>query len=178
VLVDQALTVELVPTVAQWFVFMHTSDLRPLEPNPSGFFSPMRGEGQLGEHAANYVMLYQDCTEQRLTIRCRHQLGAFQRRWGENCFEAVVHRKPHPVPASHEQADGRRPLGSGWGWTQTRAAAADDGPWVNWLWAWENPHPEKAVVGVRFEPVSGTVIVSAISAGNAISQPLRWQAGV
>ena len=159
--------VELAPTAAQWFVFMHTSDLRPLDPNPSGFFSPMRGEGQLGEHAASYVMLYEDSTKERITIRRRHQLGTFQRRWGENCFESVAHCKPQPRRGSHEQ------LIPSWGTSQMRVTAADSGRWVNWLWAWENPYPDKAVVGVRFEPVSGIVLVSAISAGNAVSQPLR-----
>jgi hypothetical protein len=168
-LADRAVSVELDPTAARWFIFMHTSDLQQVEPNPSGFFSPMRGEGQLGEHAANYVMLYQDGTEEQIAIRRRHQLGSFQRRWGENCFESVVHRKPHPVRASHEQ------LRAVWGLTQTRVAEVDSGRWLNWLWAWENPHPEKAIVGVRFEPGSGIVLVSAISAGNAVSQPLRWR---
>jgi hypothetical protein len=166
---EEPLYVDLAPTEAQWFIFMHTSDLRPLEPDASGFFSPMRGEGQLGEHAANYVMLYQDGTEERLAIRRRHQLGTFQRRWGENCFESVVHLKPRPIRGSHEQ------LHAGWGWTQTRVAETDMGRWVNWLWAWENPQPGNAVVGVRFELVSGIVVVSAISAGSAVSQPLRWR---
>lgn len=166
---NQVVSVELSPTTAQWLVFMHTSDLRPVEPGPSGFISPMRGEGQLAEHAADYVMLYADSTEERVPIRQRHQIGAFQRRWGENCFEAVAHRKPHPVRSAPEQ------LRPGWGWSQLRVAAADSGPWVNWLWAWENPYPQKAIVGVRFKPVSGLVIVSAISAGNASSLPLRWQ---
>jgi hypothetical protein len=52
---------------------------------------------------------------------------------------------------------------------------ADGGPWVNWLWAWPNPHPERPIPGIRFEPRSGAVVVSAISAGNAASHPLRWQ---
>jgi hypothetical protein len=52
---------------------------------------------------------------------------------------------------------------------------ADSGTWVNWLWAWENPYPEKIITGIRFEPVSGVVIVSGISAGAASSQPFRWQ---
>jgi hypothetical protein len=51
----------------------------------------------------------------------------------------------------------------------------DSGSWVNWLWAWENPHPQKAIAGVRFEPVAGVVVVSAISAGEASSLPLRWE---
>jgi hypothetical protein len=170
VLREDVVSVDLSPTMAQWFVFMHTSDLRPMELGTGGFFSPMRGQGQLAEHAADYVMLYEDGTEERVAIRRRHQLGAFTRLWGENCFEAVAHHKPHPMRASHEQ------LHDGWGWTQTRVDVADSGPWVNWLWAWKNPHPDRAIVGIRFEPVSGVVVVSAASAGDASSLPLRWRA--
>jgi hypothetical protein len=171
---DQAVSVDLSPTTAQWLVFVHTSDLRPVQPGPDGFISPMRGEGQLAERAADYVMLYADSTEERVPIRRRFQIGMFQRRWGENCFEAVAHNKPHPRRAPHEQ------LSPGWGSGQTRVLQPDGGPglggqWVNWLWAWENPHRHKAVVGIRFEPVSGLVVVSAISAGDASSLPLRWQ---
>ena len=165
---DAPVSVALSPTRAQWLVFLHTSDVRPVERNVDGFISPMRGAGQLNEHAADYVLLYEDGTEARAEIRRRHHLGAFRRGWGENCFQAVAQHKPHPLRAPHEQ------LSDGWGWKQTRAAVADDGPWVNWLWAWENPYPEKAVVGVRFEPVAGVVVVSAISAGSATDQPLRW----
>jgi hypothetical protein len=168
VLVDEAVTVELDPTEAQWLVFMHTSDLRPGEADAHGFLSPMRGEGRLGEHAATYAVLYADGTQELAAIRRRHQVGAFRRRWGENCFESVAHRKPRPVRAPHEQS------GVLWGLAQTRVAEVDGGPWVNWLWAWENPHPEKAVVGIRFEPVSGIVVISAVSAGSVASQPLRW----
>ena len=169
----QAVSIQLGPTTAPWLIFMHTSDLRSPETGPGGIISPMRGEGQLGEHAADYVMLYADGTEERVPVRRRHQIGTFQRRWGENCFQAVAHRKPRPRRAPHEQGS------PGWGSAQTRVVQPDgglDAPWINWLWAWENPHPDKAIAGVRFEPVSGLVIVSAISAGNASSLPLRWRA--
>jgi hypothetical protein len=169
VLMDQAVSIDLPLTTVPWLIFMHTSDLQPNEPGPGGFISPMRGEGQLGEHAANYVMLYADGTEARVAIRRRFQLGAFQRRWGENCFETVAHHKPHPRPASYEQKAGD------WGWSQTRVSAADGGSWINWLWAWQNPYPDKEITGIRFESVSGVVIVSAVSAGRASTQPLRWQ---
>jgi len=76
----QPVTVELNPTTAQWLVFMHTSDLRPTKPEPGRFVSPMRGEGQLAEHAADYVMLYADGTEERVPIRRRHQIGALLNR--------------------------------------------------------------------------------------------------
>ena len=129
----------------------------------------MHGEGLLAEHAADYVILYEDGSEARVAIRRRRQIGTFQRRWGENCFEAVAHHKPHPRRAGHEQ------VAASWGWSQTRVVPADDGPWVNWLWAWENPHPEKVIAGFRFEPVAGTVMISAISAGDVVEFPLRWQ---
>ena len=165
---DKPVSVEISPTTARWFVFMHTSDLRPIEAGPDGFISPMRGQGRLGEHSADYVVLYADGTEERLSIRRRHQIGAFSRRWGENCFESVVHNKVHPLRASHEQ------LSPDWGRTQTRVDPADGGPWVNWLWAWENPQPKAPVTGFRLEPVSGVIVLWAIAAGEASSLPLRW----
>jgi hypothetical protein len=51
----------------------------------------------------------------------------------------------------------------------------DAGRWVNWIWAWENPDPEKPIVGFRLEPVSGPVLLSAISAGDVAANPLRWE---
>ncbi|UCF60376.1 MAG: CehA/McbA family metallohydrolase [Anaerolineaceae bacterium] len=170
-ILDQAVSVELSPTQAHWLVFMHTSDLRPPDHDPGGFTSPMRGEGQLAEHAADYVILYDDGTEERVHIRRRHQIGAFQRRWGENCFEAVSHHTPFPRRTPNEQ------LSPGWGPAQTRVVQPTEifrEQWINWLWAWENPHLGKTIVGVRFEPVTGLVLVSAISAGDTSSCPLRW----
>lgn len=169
----EAVSVELSPTAARWLVFLHTSDIRPVEPGPDGFISPMRGTGQLGEHAADYVVLYADETEERVPIRRRHQIGAFFP-WAESCFEAVKQRKPHPRRPPHEQPGAR------WGWSQGRVIQPDgmfgeSGKWINWLWAWENQHPDKTIVGIRFEPVSGPVIVSAVSAANVSSLPLRWQ---
>ena len=74
----------------------------------------MYGEGRLAEHAADYVIRYADGTEARAVIRRRYQVGAFRRRWGENCFEAVAHHKPYPQHAHHEQS------APSWGWSQTR----------------------------------------------------------
>jgi hypothetical protein len=161
--------VEIEPVKARWLVFLHTSDLRALETGRDGFTSPMRGRGRLAEHAADYVVCFDDGSEVRLPVRRRHQIGAFQRGWGENCFEAVAHHKPYAMRASHEQVN------PNWGWSQTRNSAADGGEWVNWLWAWENGYPDKAITGLRFEPVSGLVVVSAITAGDVAALPLRWE---
>ena len=84
VVAGDCVSVDIAPTKARWWVFAHTSDLRQLEPGPGGIISPMHGQGQLGEHAADYVIVYADGMEERLAIRRRYQVGAFQRRWGEN----------------------------------------------------------------------------------------------
>jgi len=162
-------TVDLSPTRARWLVFMHTSDVRPLQPGPGGIISPMKGMGQLADHAADYTIIYADGSETRIAIRRRHQLGPFQRLWGENCFEAVAQHKWFAQRGAQEQ------LQPGWGVSQMRVGFPDEGPWVNWLWAWENPYPEKTISGLRFEPGAGAVVISAISAGDVAELPLRWQ---
>ncbi|MFO7633949.1 MAG: hypothetical protein R6W76_15495, partial [Caldilinea sp.] len=168
VVATEPVVVELTPTTAQWLVFLHTSDLRLAPADASGFISPMRGEGQLAELAAEYVMVYADGAEVRAPIRRRHQIGMFQRRWGENCFEAVAQQKPYPTLPAHEQP------GAPWGWSQTRVNSGDFADWLNWLWAWENPFPDKPIVALRFEPAAGVVIVAGAAAGDATAHPLRW----
>jgi hypothetical protein len=68
---------------AEWIVFQHTTDVKPIEQDNHGFIRPMRGEGYLGEHVADYVIVYADGTEARQSIRRRHQVGMLERRWGE-----------------------------------------------------------------------------------------------
>ena len=153
---------------ARWLVFLHASDVRTT-PGDWQAVSPWTGTGRLAEHAADYLVRYADGRCDRLTIARRRQIGAYQRRWGENCFEAVPHRKPHPVHAHHEQ-----PARS-WGESQTRVASPDLLPWTWWLWAWENPRPDAAIQAIRLEPATGIVLLAAISAGDASTNPLRWR---
>jgi hypothetical protein len=168
-LADQALTIPFQPLKARWLVFLHTAALKPLEAGPGGFISPMRGEGHLNEPLSNYVILYKNGAEAPVSIRRRHQISSFTHRWGEHCFEAVPSRKPYPVRGAHEQPS------TDWSRTQVRVAAAGDEGWGNWLWAWENPTPDQALTGIRFEAVSGVVLIFGLAAGNVVEHPLRWQ---
>lgn len=156
---------------AAWLVFLHTTGLTPLQPDADGLIRPMRGEGRLGERVADYVLLYADGTESRAVIRRRHQIAMFRTVYGENCFQAVSHIKPFAVRPLHEQS----PNFYGWGGGEIRARILDRLGWTNWLWAWQNPHPEKEIVGVRFESETAGVVVSGLSAGRASSEPLRWR---
>ncbi|MGA2977834.1 MAG: hypothetical protein ABSF77_21235, partial [Spirochaetia bacterium] len=166
---DAPVTVPLPNLKARWLVFLHTSDVRPMEANEHGVYSPMRGEGQLGELACTYHAGFADGTDAALPVRRRFQIGCFTRRWGENCFEAVAHAKSRPVHASHEQ------LRQGWGWTQTRVESADFSELMLWLYAWENPKPDIPLSSLRCEPGAGTVLLFGIAAGSVTSHPLRWE---
>jgi len=167
---DDPVSVNVQPFKTKWLIFLHTSDVAELVQDPNGLYKPpFKGEGMLGEHIADYVIVYTDGTTERAAVRRRHQIGMFQRQWGENCFESVAHHKPCPTKAHHEQT------AADWGWSQTRVNPGDGGEWTHWLWAWENPHPEKKIAGFRFEPASGTIVLSAVTAGDVSSHPLRWQ---
>jgi len=169
---DRPITVKLEPLKARWLVFLHTSDHRPNETHEKRFVTETRGAGRLGEHAADYVIVYADGSEQRTAILRRHQVGIFRLpNWGEGCFECVADAKPHPLSNRPEDLLYNRQ----WGTRQNRTTAADGRQWVNWLWAWRNPHPDKKIAAVRFEPVEGAVVLSAISAGNTSAHPLRWK---
>ena len=167
---DRPVRVRIAPTKAAWFVFLHTSDVRPDAADAKGFISPMHGIGKLGEHAADYLLTYEDGTEARAAVRRRRQVGSVDYRWGENCTLAVSARKPRPLGDP-----GRERWLTAWGERQQRNVIEDEGPWINYLWAFENPNPRKAVTALGFEPVCGALVVSAVSAGNAGSLPLRWR---
>jgi len=163
-----ARTAKLPEIRTRWLIFAHTSDTRSLAWNGDGFLGHSTGEGHLGELAATYVIQYVDGTEVPVPIQRRHQIGMFQRRWGENCVQAVAHTKPTPI-RQEEHGAGR------WGWTQRRATVNDTAPWVCWLWAWENPHPRKPVAGIRFEPGAGSILVMGLALGSVSCNPLRWE---
>jgi hypothetical protein len=170
-LYDKPVSLQVSPLKAKWLVYLHTSDSMLQKKNESGFFtSPFKGRGQLNEHVADYIIIYSDGTEERVQIRQRFQIGMYQQMWGENCFESVAHHKPKPMRAHHEQVSAE------WHGSQTRSSPVDRGGWINWLWAWENPHPEKTISGFRFEPNKKvSIILSAITAGMVHTNPLRWK---
>ncbi len=163
-------SVEWEPVAVPWLVFLHTADISPLASDERGFVSPMRGEGKLAEHVADYAMVYADGSEERARILRRHQIGMFHHRWGENCFEAVSHEKPRPAPSGSTQVS----RNDAWGRIQTRVEGGAP-RFADWLWAWENPRPRKKLAGVRFEPIGGKAVVWAITGGRASSNPLRWR---
>lgn len=167
---DEMVILDVAPFCARWLIFLHTSDLRPLEFDTHGFPTSKDGLSRLGELAVEYVLLYADGSEVCIPIKRGCQLGMLQRAWEGKCTEAVISRKPIPVPSHYEQ-----PINLGWGFTQFRVEDMLFGPWLNWLYAWENPYPERAIRGIRCEPKCGITVLSALTASQLASTPLRWE---
>lgn len=166
--------VSLPPTRSSWLVFMHTSDVPGHETPEAEVDFVRRGRGWLGDHAADYVFCYDDGTEERVAIRRRFQVGLVRYGWGDHCFNAVPHAKPRPTRPVTEQQE---IVANSYAMAlrQRRVSVTGNGtPWMNWLWAWHNPYPEKTLTGLRIEPGHGTLVISAISAGEATEEPLRW----
>lgn len=164
-------TISLGPLQAGHVVFMHTTDAKDMDWTPDGFVRSSKGVGLLGEVAGTYTFLYEDGVEIAHTLRRRHEIGMFQRPWGENCFEAVAHQKPIPLRPLSEQHEQVFP----WGASQTRTQYKDILPWVNWIWAWENPRPAVPIVALRVEAEGVPLLLSGISAGSPGSSPYRWR---
>jgi len=168
---DKPESIQIKPVKANWCVFLHTSDAINLRDEENHYRKPFKGRGQLNVAVADYVIVYADGSEERSTVRERHHIGMFRQGWGENNILSVAHHKPKPIRQHHEQMAG------GWGGSQTRVSASDRGNWINWVWAWENPHPAKQIAGFRFEPENiSSLVISAISCGSVSSNPLRWRA--
>ena len=170
---DRPVSIPLQRLKARWLLFMHTADIAPLDADDYGLIRHSPGEGRLHEHVANYVIQYADGSETRQKILRRYQLGMFRRPWGENCFHAVPHEKPFPVNRIGDQPDGN--VAQIFGMAETMVVYRDLGLWTNWIWAWKNPHPGKVLKNIRLEPITGKVVVSAISIGRTATLPLRWE---
>ncbi len=176
---DRAAETRFKPAKTPWVVFLHAQDFKSLDADKRGFIAASPGVGRLAEAVADYVLLYADGTEARHTVRGRIEIGMLVRPWGENGFACVAQHKPHPLRNLTEQPN-QSPFWApeanyAWGQTQAKASSADLLPWGYWVWAWQNPHPRKAVVGLRIEPREGTAIVAGITAGRVSSMPYRWE---
>ena len=74
---DEPVDVSLPSTEAQWLVFMHTSDLRPIETEQ--MISPMRGEGRLGGCVLFSELWAYHLAARHLTSVGRHRAGRHRR---------------------------------------------------------------------------------------------------
>lgn len=124
-----------------------------------------------GEHLADYVIAYDDGSEHRRPIRRRFEINEPIVRWGHWAFAALSHQEDIPLdlngpyPAHH------------WGEYQQGLGTKYDGPGQYWLYAVENPHPDRTIAALRLEPTGADrIAVAAITLYDGRSHPLRRRA--
>ncbi len=159
----------------RWLVFQHASEVPVRDLGTDGIEQHPRGAGRLAEHAADYVLIYEDGGEVRLPVRRRLEVGMWMRTFGDPGVACVSHRKPRVL--GRLENDSARAWE--WGTQQTQVTIESwDEPapqWLNWLWAVANPRPQAALTGFRAEPVNGTLYFFGLSVGDVEEHPLRWQ---
>lgn len=166
-----------VPFSSRFIVILHAADFKADEARQDGILSPMRGSPRLGEVVAEYILSYSDGTSYPVPIRRRFSIGELDTHsFGEYCFEAAPHWKPHAIRTSTEEiVRGRQPLYS-WGISQYRSRSENHiGPPFYWLFALENPYPDKEMTRITFGPKDGIVFIFGIAFCNLSTNPLRWE---
>jgi len=120
-------------------------------------------EGEpVGRVIAHYVFCYEDGEEVRVPIRERFEIASAPAPWGTQPFLAYPDMKDCLMPRAEGRWDSM-------GLRQTEALAGH--PHSYYLWAWQNPHPEKPIQAIRIEPGDRKFLIAAITLGQSEEYP-------
>lgn len=121
------------------------------------------GEGEnIGHVVASYVFRFAGGEEMRVPIRERFEIAVVPTGWGQSAFLAVPDMKNRLQPRYEGP----------WGAAGTRQTEVIQAwPRQYFLWAWENPHPERVIASVTIEPTDRKFLVAAITLGYADEHP-------
>lgn len=171
--------IDLEPARATYVVFLHAVADRPL-PELPGFgehvLSPSVehiAANQLGDHVADYVLIYEDGTQavtpvlRRFAIQQRHIV------WGASPFAAVPALGPYVFNSATDDYSLGRPARMPYGTGETRHDSGRSGGENLWLYALPNPSPEKPIRGLLLSPREERSVIYGISVTNVTEHPLR-----
>ena len=117
----------------------------------------------VGRVVAHYVFRYADGDAVRVPIRERFEMAVVPEPWGEVCFIAVPDQPNYLVPR----------YAGPWGDTGERQTEVSQGrPTSYFLWAWQNPHPDRPLDSLVIEPNDRRFIVAAVTLGHVAEDPL------
>jgi hypothetical protein len=138
-------------TTARYVLFAHTL----LESKV------MEGEN-VGRVIAHYTFRFTDGEEVRVPIRERFEIHVVPTGWGQLPFLALPDQKNSLAPRYEGRWDGM-------GYRQ--AEARQGGAKAYYLWAWENPHPDRTLESVTVEPADRKFLLAGITLGHADEPP-------
>lgn len=165
------------PVHCRHIVFLHAADFNDPIPCDDGIFRPMQGKPVLGEKVCSYILGYNDGSSSEAAVRRRFNINEFIIDWGNAGFECVPHLKPQPL---HTAADGSfsdEVKEYEWGQIQTRVidGIGRSNPAIHWLYAMENPFPEKELTSISFVPGGGTAFIFGVTLSGLDCNPLEWE---
>ena len=159
-----------------YLVFAHSADMKKNIPHSDGIFNPMMGNPRLGEVVCEYGLEYEDRTSHEVKIKRRFNINEIMLDWGAGAFEAVPAEKPGSNLTVSEYFERGLTPEIPWGESQTRVKPGDVyGRYALWLYALENPYPQKKITSIHFTPINGTVLISGITGCSLNSNPFNWQ---
>ena len=129
---------------------------------------------KVGQHLARMILVYEDGSEQPLSLRRRFEVNPPAMTGGHLAFAALPHRKhvPRRLTDSLQNA-------SGWGPLQPTVSESpySGGPsGTLWISALANPHPERAIKSIRFEAQGeDPLVVCGLTLFRGRENPLRHE---
>lgn len=116
-----------------------------------------------GETLAEYALTLVGGETHRQPIRRRIEVQAYGVGWGSHPFAAVSSAMPRPTGPGEGE----------WGWRQT-GVAADGSAFQTWVYALENPEPERPLAAVTLRGLSPHLVgVIALTLYSGPGHPLR-----
>jgi len=163
------------PFVAKHLVFLHACETTEPERGADGIIKHLTGNPALGEEICQYIIKYSGGEELSVPIRSRHEINSISPGWGYLSFGSVPASRFKSIPTVTDDicATPKRTPGGSWGYSQCRVDGYDSDP-VQWLFAWENPHPDAEIIDIEERHKSGKFYLLGLSAGDVDENPLRY----
>ncbi|HSB12953.1 MAG TPA: CehA/McbA family metallohydrolase [Bryobacteraceae bacterium] len=123
----------------------------------------------LGQKLAEATLVYEDGSEFSAPIRRRLEVHAPSISFGYQCFLAMPSSTWEPAKLTDPL-----PNGLGWGNLQTVAKGKSPGQAPLWIWALENPNPDRKVKALRVRAVAeDPVVLCGLTLFHGREHPLR-----
>lgn len=167
--------------LASYLLFVQVAADRPLE-SPQGFGDigpatlPVEGNS-LGNRVSTYALHYVDGSEVRVPVLRRFGIQQNHISWSASAFEALPLRGPIVHASTGEDfALGRASAKSFFhGETRTESGRMDRQGENVWLYALQNPHPQKELTALSLRAEQEASLIFALTTTQLTDHPLRLQ---
>lgn len=174
--------IALPPTLASYVLFVQVvADRPPVSPQGFGEIGPatLPVEGNsLGDRVSTYVLRYVDSSEADVPVLRRFAVQQNHISWSASPFAALPLRGPIVHASTGENFALGRTAGASFfhGETRTESGRMDRQGENVWLYALQNPYPEKELTALSLRAEQEVSLVFAVTTTRLTQHPLRLQA--